>query len=69
MQAAESVIRDDFASETTEFTKHQILLQSSNAMLAWLMCSLRTFSVSSGIASDNPGLAAALKYRAAATLH
>ena len=35
MQAAESVIRDaDFASETTEFTKHQILLQSSNAMLA-----------------------------------
>ncbi|NLG18621.1 MAG: flagellin [Fibrobacter sp.] len=35
MQAAESVIRDaDFAHETTEYTKHQILMQSSNAMLA-----------------------------------
>lgn len=35
MQAAESVIRDtDFASETTNFTRHQILQQSSIAMLA-----------------------------------
>lgn len=35
MQAAESVIRDaDFAHETTQFTRNQILLQSSNAMLA-----------------------------------
>jgi flagellin len=35
MQAAESVIRDtDFAKETTEFTKNQILQQSSTAMLA-----------------------------------
>lgn len=35
MQAAESIIRDtDFASETTNFTRNQILLQSSTAMLA-----------------------------------
>jgi flagellin len=35
MQAAESVIRDaDFASETTEFTRNQILTQSSTSMLA-----------------------------------
>jgi flagellin len=35
MQAAESVIRDaDFASETTEFTRNQILMQSSTSMLA-----------------------------------
>ncbi|MBD3393025.1 MAG: flagellin [Chitinivibrionales bacterium] len=35
MQAAESVIRDaDFAFETTEFTRNQILQQSSTAMLA-----------------------------------
>lgn len=35
MQAAESAIRDtDFATETTAFTKHQILSQSSTAMLA-----------------------------------
>jgi flagellin len=35
MQAAESVIRDaDFASETTLFTRNQILSQSSTAMLA-----------------------------------
>ncbi len=35
MAAAESVIRDiDFATETTEFTKEQILSQSSTAMLA-----------------------------------
>jgi flagellin len=35
MQAAESVIRDtDFATETTAFSKHQILSQSSTAMLA-----------------------------------
>lgn len=35
MQAAESVVRDvDFASETTEFTKNQILSQSSTAMLS-----------------------------------
>ncbi len=35
MQAAESVIRDaDFASETTKFTRNQILSQSSTAMLA-----------------------------------
>lgn len=35
MAAAESVIRDtDFATETTEFTKNQILQQSSTAMLA-----------------------------------
>ena len=35
MQAAESVIRDvDFAIETTEFTKAQILMQSGTAMLA-----------------------------------
>lgn len=34
-QAAESQIRDvDFASETTNFTKDQILLQSSTAMLS-----------------------------------
>ncbi len=34
MQAAESVIRDtDFARETTEFTRQQILSQSSMAML------------------------------------
>jgi flagellin len=34
-QAAESVIRDvDFAHETTEFTKNQILTQSGTAMLA-----------------------------------
>ena len=34
-QAAESVIRDvDFAAETTEFTKNQILMQSATAMLA-----------------------------------
>jgi flagellin len=35
MQAAESVIRDtDFASETTQFTRNQILSQSSTAMLS-----------------------------------
>ncbi len=35
MQAAESVIRDtDFAHETTQFSRHQILQQSSTAMLA-----------------------------------
>ncbi|HMA65978.1 MAG: flagellin [Fibrobacterota bacterium] len=35
MQAAESVIRDtDFATETTAFSRHQILSQSSTAMLA-----------------------------------
>lgn len=35
MQAAESTIRDtDFAAETTEYTKNQILVQSSTAMLA-----------------------------------
>ncbi len=35
MQAAESVIRDvDFALETTEFTRNQILTQSSTSMLA-----------------------------------
>ncbi len=35
MQAAESVIRDaDFAYETTQFTRNQILSQSSTAMLA-----------------------------------
>ena len=35
MQAAESVIRDaDFAAETTEFTRNQILVQSSTSMLA-----------------------------------
>lgn len=35
MQAAESVIRDtDFAKETIEFTRNQILQQSSTAMLA-----------------------------------
>jgi flagellin len=35
MQAAESAIRDvDFAAETTEFTRNQILQQSSTAMLA-----------------------------------
>jgi flagellin len=35
MQAAESQIRDaDMAAETVEFTKNQILLQSSTAMLA-----------------------------------
>lgn len=35
MQAAESVIRDvDFATETTEFTRNQILTQSSTSMLA-----------------------------------
>ena len=35
MQAAESVIRDaDMASEMSEYTKNQILLQSSFAMLA-----------------------------------
>jgi flagellin len=35
MQAAESVIRDvDFAAETTEYTKNQILQQSATAMLA-----------------------------------
>ena len=35
MVAAESVIRDtDFAHETTNFTRHQILQQSSTAMLA-----------------------------------
>lgn len=34
-QAAESQIRDvDFASETTSFTKEQILTQSATAMLA-----------------------------------
>jgi flagellin len=34
-QAAESVIRDvDFASQTTEYTKNQILMQSGTAMLA-----------------------------------
>jgi flagellin len=34
-QAAESLIRDvDFASETTQFTKNQILMQSSTAMLS-----------------------------------
>lgn len=35
MTAAESTIRDaDFAFETTEFTRHQILQQSATAMLA-----------------------------------
>jgi flagellin len=35
MQAAESTIRDvDFATETTQFTRNQILAQSSTAMLA-----------------------------------
>jgi flagellin len=35
MQAAESVIRDaDFAYETTQFTRNQILTQSATAMLA-----------------------------------
>jgi flagellin len=35
MQAAESVIRDaDFAYETTQFTRNQILSQSSTAMLS-----------------------------------
>ena len=35
MQAAESVIRDaDFAHETTQFTRNQILSQSSTAMLS-----------------------------------
>ena len=35
MVAAESVIRDtDFAAETTDFTRNQILMQSSTAMLA-----------------------------------
>jgi flagellin len=35
MQAAESVIRDtDFATETTKYTRNQILTQSSTAMLA-----------------------------------
>jgi Flagellin and related hook-associated proteins len=35
MAAAESVIRDtDFAAETTQFTRNQILAQSSTAMLA-----------------------------------
>ncbi|MCX7725284.1 MAG: flagellin [Chitinispirillaceae bacterium] len=35
MQAAESVIRDaDFAYETTQFSRNQILTQSSTAMLA-----------------------------------
>jgi len=35
MTAAESVIRDtDFATETTEFTRNQIIQQSSTAMLA-----------------------------------
>jgi flagellin len=35
MQAAESVIRDaDFAAETTNFTRNQIIQQSSTAMLA-----------------------------------
>jgi flagellin len=35
MQAAESVIRDvDFATQTTEYTKNQILQQSATAMLA-----------------------------------
>jgi len=35
MQAAESVIRDaDFAYETTQFTRNQILSQSSTSMLA-----------------------------------
>jgi flagellin len=35
MQAAESTIRDvDFAAETTEYSKNQILVQSSTAMLA-----------------------------------
>jgi flagellin len=35
MQAAESVIRDaDFALESTQFTRNQILSQSSTAMLA-----------------------------------
>jgi flagellin len=35
MQAAESTITDtDFASETTEYTRDQILVQSSTAMLA-----------------------------------
>ena len=34
-QAAESTIRDvDFASETANFTKNQILMQSGTAMLA-----------------------------------
>jgi flagellin len=35
MQAAESVIRDaDFAYETTQFSRNQIITQSSTAMLA-----------------------------------
>ncbi|OGJ88560.1 MAG: hypothetical protein A2268_15850 [Candidatus Raymondbacteria bacterium RifOxyA12_full_50_37] len=35
MQAAESTIRDvDFAAETSAFARHQILMQSSTAMLA-----------------------------------
>jgi flagellin len=35
VQAAESVIRDvDMASEMTDFTKNQILLQAGTAMLA-----------------------------------
>jgi flagellin len=35
MQAAESTIRDtDFAAETTQFSKNQILVQSATAMLA-----------------------------------
>ncbi len=34
-QAAESQIRDvDFAAESSEFTKNQILTQSANAMLS-----------------------------------
>jgi flagellin len=34
-QAAESLVRDvDFASETANFTKNQILTQSATAMLA-----------------------------------
>jgi flagellin len=34
-QAAESLIRDvDFAYETTQFTRNQILMQSGTAMLA-----------------------------------
>ena len=34
-QAAESLIRDvDFAYETTQFTRNQILVQSATAMLA-----------------------------------
>jgi flagellin len=35
MQAAESAIRDvDFAAETTQFTRNQILMQSATSMLA-----------------------------------